>query len=438
MANQQVDVLIVGYGPVGAALACLLGRYGVRTLVVDKSTDIFMAPRAIALDNEALRILQMAGLAEDAFDKVAIPYVRMHWPHVGEFARINTAGTHRRSSEAGHVLPTGARTRVARATPSGTRRVTRALGVEMIELRRTTSDVGARHAARRRTARSSIVTARYLIGADGASSRVRAADRPGVRRRDLRARTGSSSTRRRVPRPLDHVEFLCDPRRPTPHMVGAGRARPGGSSCCMPARRARRWRATRRSSELLRPWAQRRASIRIERKAVYRFHARSCGAVQHGARLPRRRRRAHHTAVRGTGARRRAARRGEPGVEARVGARRARAPDDPRQLRHRATAAREGDDRAREVPREADHAEQHRRGVARARADSRRCASRRRCARTSTTSASNRRTRSSVACSFAAGHPRASSAAVCCRKAGCGTRKGRSRSPTICSAQVSH
>src|SRR5581483_4204606 len=90
---ETVDVLIVGYGPVGAAMAGLLGRYGVRTLVVDKSPDVFTAPRAIALDNEALRILQMVGLAEDAFAKVAIPYVRMLCPHVGEFGRINTAGS---------------------------------------------------------------------------------------------------------------------------------------------------------------------------------------------------------------------------------------------------------------------------------------------------------------------------------------------------------
>lgn len=40
-----VDVLVVGFGPVGATVANLLGRYGLRVLVIDKATDIFMAPR---------------------------------------------------------------------------------------------------------------------------------------------------------------------------------------------------------------------------------------------------------------------------------------------------------------------------------------------------------------------------------------------------------
>ena len=89
----DVDVLLVGYGPVGAAVANLLGGYGVRTLVVDKAPDIFTAPRAIALDNEALRILQLAGVAEDDFERIAIPYVRMRSPVLGEIGRVNTLGS---------------------------------------------------------------------------------------------------------------------------------------------------------------------------------------------------------------------------------------------------------------------------------------------------------------------------------------------------------
>src|SRR5437868_4128364 len=87
----DTDVLLVGLGPVGAALANLLGRYGIRVLAIDRSTEIFAKPRAIALDNEALRILQLVGVAEGEFATVAIPKVQYRSPLFGRFARINSA-----------------------------------------------------------------------------------------------------------------------------------------------------------------------------------------------------------------------------------------------------------------------------------------------------------------------------------------------------------
>lgn len=61
VVRAECDVLLVGLGPVGAALANLLGKFGVDVQVIDRATEIFKAPRAIALDNEALRVLQMCG-----------------------------------------------------------------------------------------------------------------------------------------------------------------------------------------------------------------------------------------------------------------------------------------------------------------------------------------------------------------------------------------
>jgi 3-(3-hydroxy-phenyl)propionate hydroxylase len=60
--NYQVE--IVGYGPVGAMLANLMGRAGVRTLVIDKTPEIFPKPRAIALDHEILRVFDNIGILE--------------------------------------------------------------------------------------------------------------------------------------------------------------------------------------------------------------------------------------------------------------------------------------------------------------------------------------------------------------------------------------
>jgi len=61
---QETDVLIVGCGPVGALTANLLGQYGVRTLVLERSLSQHNQPRAITCDDEALRIYQSVGLAQ--------------------------------------------------------------------------------------------------------------------------------------------------------------------------------------------------------------------------------------------------------------------------------------------------------------------------------------------------------------------------------------
>jgi 3-(3-hydroxy-phenyl)propionate hydroxylase len=68
------DVAIVGYGPVGAILANLLGRDGHSALVVDQMLDIYGKPRAINIDHEVMRVLQSVGLAESV-EKIVSPHL---------------------------------------------------------------------------------------------------------------------------------------------------------------------------------------------------------------------------------------------------------------------------------------------------------------------------------------------------------------------------
>lgn len=273
---MEVDVLIAGYGPVGAALAGLLGRCGVRTLVVDKATDIFAAPRAIALDNEALRILQQVGLGERDFARVPIPYVVMRSPRVGEFARINMS----RILDGHPALVTFFQPDLERALRANAEQmpsVEARTGVELVGF--TEQPDGVRAQLRTADGVEASVFARYLVGADGASSQVRAA----IGERfdgETYAEDWLIVDALNVPNPIDHVEFLCDPRRPGPHMVAPGRRtrwefmlHPGESREAMLENAA--------IAELLRPWAA-PGEYTVERKAVYRFHARACARFSKG------------------------------------------------------------------------------------------------------------------------------------------------------------
>lgn len=59
------DVVVVGLGPSGAMLANLLGPRGWSVIAVERDEDIYYAPRAVHFDDEAMRIFQAAGLADE-------------------------------------------------------------------------------------------------------------------------------------------------------------------------------------------------------------------------------------------------------------------------------------------------------------------------------------------------------------------------------------
>ncbi len=64
MTDRGPEVAIVGYGPVGATLANLLGQAGIETFVYERSTEPYPLPRACHLDAEVMRIFQNIGLGD--------------------------------------------------------------------------------------------------------------------------------------------------------------------------------------------------------------------------------------------------------------------------------------------------------------------------------------------------------------------------------------
>lgn len=273
--SDQFDVMVVGYGPVGAAMATLLGRHGIRTLVIDKMTDILLMPRAIALDNEALRILQMTGLTDQSFARIGIQEVKMHCPYIGQFSRVNTSGT-----IDGHPklvtfyqpeLEQALRDQVAEYSCVRVR-----TGYELLHLQQNNHGVTARIADA--NGNEQTVSARYLIGADGASSTVRS-----LIGQDFKGQTYSEDwlivdANQRENKAIDHVEFNCDPKRPTPHMPAPG-GRERWEFMLQAGETATEMEQPEKLAELLSPWLS-SEELTIERQAVYRFHARCCSRFQ--------------------------------------------------------------------------------------------------------------------------------------------------------------
>ncbi|EFL6571390.1 3-(3-hydroxyphenyl)propionate hydroxylase [Escherichia coli] len=63
--NHSVQVAIAGAGPVGLMMANYLGQMGIDVLVVEKLDKLIDYPRAIGIDDEALRTMQSVGLVEN-------------------------------------------------------------------------------------------------------------------------------------------------------------------------------------------------------------------------------------------------------------------------------------------------------------------------------------------------------------------------------------
>ena len=55
--STDADVLVCGYGPVGALLAARLAAHGLSVLVVDRAATAYPLPRAVAADGEVLELL---------------------------------------------------------------------------------------------------------------------------------------------------------------------------------------------------------------------------------------------------------------------------------------------------------------------------------------------------------------------------------------------
>ncbi|AHK27393.1 monooxygenase [Rhodococcus opacus PD630] len=169
------DVLIIGCGPVGKLLALRLAEAGHRITVAERFVDSFALPRAVTHDSEAARIFQAVGLAPDTMPDVTEPYDGMYvwqnaredvllevdWSGIGESGWYNTYFFHQPALE-------GKFQELLESLPN----VTVLRGWEYQGHRDDGGSVTVTLTDTTDGAPCELTTG-YLIGADGANSRVR-------------------------------------------------------------------------------------------------------------------------------------------------------------------------------------------------------------------------------------------------------------------------
>jgi 3-(3-hydroxy-phenyl)propionate hydroxylase len=263
------DVVVIGFGPSGAVAAALLGQAGVRTLVVDRSMDVYPKPRAIALDHEIMRVFQNLGL----LDAVA--------PHCEPFTPSEYYGVDgrliKRLATVEPPYPLGHTPSMVFTQPpveAALRRHVQALpAVDVVLGRRFT---GVEQDAEGATVRfdEGSVRARYVIGCDGASSTVREA--VGIALEDLEFDEPwlvvdvQVNEQGLAKLPRTSVQY-CEPARPCTYVIGPGNHRRWEISLLAGEDPA--YMATEEGAwSVLRRWIG-PDDATLWRQASYRFHA---------------------------------------------------------------------------------------------------------------------------------------------------------------------
>ncbi|KWB19507.1 3-(3-hydroxyphenyl)propionate hydroxylase [Burkholderia cepacia] len=168
---ERTSVAIVGAGPNGVAMANLLGLYGIATVIVEKAADVVEFPRAVGIDDEALRMFQTAGLADElSRDIIQNVPLRMFKANGECFADIRPSirefGWWRRNIFMQQLAERTLRAGLARYPHVSLRTSEEVVDVEQ-------DDGGVTLQVRRADGRQYALQADYMVAADGGRSPMR-------------------------------------------------------------------------------------------------------------------------------------------------------------------------------------------------------------------------------------------------------------------------
>ncbi|MGX1098674.1 bifunctional 3-(3-hydroxy-phenyl)propionate/3-hydroxycinnamic acid hydroxylase [Amorphus sp. MBR-141] len=269
---MKTDVIIVGFGPVGAALAGLLGRRGLSVAVIERDTNVFPHPRAAHIDHTGLRLLQELG----CLDEAQRPMIRNRRLDLVD-ARHRVLASVPADQPSVSNLPASMYfyqpdfDRILRRTVQEIPNCEMHLGEELLDFEQSAEGVKVR--SRGRDGVEHVREASWMVGCDGAWSPVR--EQLGIRLEsldfdeqwlvlDLKLNSPQPGV------PADRVVQVCDPERPhltTP--IAEGRQR--FEFMLMPGEDPAQMQQPGRVKELLASWMPADA-FEIERSAIYTFH----------------------------------------------------------------------------------------------------------------------------------------------------------------------
>ncbi len=262
-------VAIVGCGPVGNTLAILLAQHGHRVVVFERWPEPYPLPRAVHFDHEVGRIFQAAGIGP-GLRGISEPADVYEWR--------NAAGTtllrfgRRGAGPSGWPSSSMFNQPALEALLDG-----RAAQLPAIEVRRGVEVTGLERTAGGVTvsaADGTAVTARFVVGCDGANSTVRRLAGLGVHDLGFCFDWLIVDVVLDEPRVFDPLNVqVCDPARPTTAVSG-GPGRRRWEFMRLPDETVEELDDERRAWELLAPWDVHPGNARLERHAVYTFNAR--------------------------------------------------------------------------------------------------------------------------------------------------------------------
>lgn len=244
----MLDIAIVGFGPVGQALAVLLGQAGHRVGAFERFQEAYRMPRAVHIDHEVMRILQATGVADRLLDDL-LPVSEYHWLGAdGDPVMVLQSPAPAISGWEPDYLfhqPVLEAALEERARELDTVTVARGATVTGIEERDDHVELRVD---------DSTVAARWVVGCDGANSFVREA--LGIERRDLgfQERWFVVDVEPHDMNALDLPAACqwCDPRRPTTH-VRSGQRHRRWEFMLLPGEHPANF-GEERAWELLAPW----------------------------------------------------------------------------------------------------------------------------------------------------------------------------------------